>query len=560
MPPATSSRRKESKDSTIGSLNDRLNYGDRLCKRRPERRGVLNDSIRNFEKNHGENYQKPRSVSDLKEKEYKDAMSQKASDFLKEEGPRLWPDEHSDSALYERALVWPKHKDKLQDLMTQMFLRKCFHKQKNERMAMKKRQSGHGPRGAGSSTMEIDDEPDNTPVTPRQRPPISEQRQLPQNLQTTGQSTTPHPVTVEDDDPSAPGEEDAVATQSRDEGHPARPLPRVAPSTTSIAPERAVGTGHSPFGITSSRSNVDGRNTSSSLTEGNLRVHDSNAPSLDNLHTREIDAISDDDDDDDMPPFEEIFSSPGRGQSNRKDKGKEIETERRKEMPPPRAPAERAVPVPDSDQGNQQIWSRQGPSSMSRFPSQQRGTSVFSTVECGRAPSLRPRAPEASMEGAMDEVTQPSVETDDLQHMNEGRVGGATTRKSPLEPEIWFRAIVSRKPPVEESWKPNGKFSDKTLAELKKELPFNFDNGDVVRLKFTLKSYEGMRIVETIDHNNRHDLQHLKRVFGERIREAMKERQGRDRGPVTFDIEIEAVKRSREMTVGREESLAPLLW
>uniref|UniRef100_A0A8H7KAZ6 Uncharacterized protein n=1 Tax=Bionectria ochroleuca TaxID=29856 RepID=A0A8H7KAZ6_BIOOC len=229
-------------------------------------------------------------------------------------------------------------------------------------------------------------------------------------------------------------------------------------------------------------------------------------------------------------------------------------------MPPPRLPAERAVPATDPDQGNQQSWSRQAASSMSRFPSVQRGTSVFSTVECGRAPSLRPRAPEASMEGVIDEVTRPSVETDDLQQMSEGRDGGGTPRKSPLEPEIWFRAIVSRKPPVEESWKPNGKFSDKTLAELKKELPFNFDDGDVVGLKFTLKSHEGMRIVETIDHNNRHDLQHLKRVFGERIREAMKESIGGDRGPITFDMEIETVKCSRARTIGREESLAPLLW
>jgi hypothetical protein len=164
------------------------------------------------------------------------------------------------------------------------------------------------------------------------------------------------------------------------------------------------------------------------------------------------------------------------------------------------------------------------------------------------------------MEGVIDEVTRPSVETDDLQQMSEGRDGGGTPRKSPLEPEIWFRAIVSRKPPVEESWKPNGKFSDKTLAELKKELPFNFDDGDVVGLKFTLKSHEGMRIVETIDHNNRHDLQHLKRVFGERIREAMKESIGGDRGPITFDMEIETVKCSRARTIGREESLAPLLW
>ncbi|CAG9974964.1 unnamed protein product [Clonostachys byssicola] len=546
MAPASSSRVKEPKLPTIGSLYDKLNYGNRICERRPERNGVLKNSIRTFDTSHSHKYQKPLSTNDLNKRVYKDSMSQMASDFLKEEGPRLWPNDHSDTGLYEGTLVWPKDR-----------VKKCLNKLKNDRT--RKRQSGHRPRGADSSTMEIvDDEPDNTPLTPRRRSPISQQLQLPGNIQTTPQSATTHPATMEEDDPFASEGEDAEATQRRDRGRPTQPLPSATPSTTLIAPGRPASTGHSPLGATSSRSDVDGRNTSSSLTEGNLHAHNSSVPPLNNSHSREVDVISDDDGF--MPPLEEILSSPDRGQSSRKGKEKEVEKERRKEMPPPRLPAERAGPVTDPDQSSQQIWPRQGTSSMSRFPSQQRGTSVFSTVECGRAPSLRPRAPEASMEGVIDEVTRPSVETDDMQHMNESREGGATTRKSPLEPEIWFRAIVSRKPPVEESWKPNGKFSDKTLEELKKELPFNFDDGDVVGLKFTLKSHEGMRIVETIDHNNRHDLQHLKRVFGERIREAMKERIGRDRGPFTFDMEIETVKCSREMTVGREESLAPLLW
>ncbi|KAK7229950.1 hypothetical protein V2G26_002120 [Clonostachys chloroleuca] len=555
MPPATSSREKEPKAPTIGSLYDELNYGNRMCERRPERKGMLRNSIRTFDASHGHKYRKPRSVSDLNTRVYKEAISQIASDFLKAEGPRLWPNDHSDTRLYEETLVWPEDKDKLQDLMTQVFLRKRILKLRNDKM--RKPRSGHRPRGAGSSTMEIDeDEPDNTPATPRRRSEMSQQLQLPGTVPTTPQSATTHPATAEGDDPFASGGEDAEATQRRDGGRPTQPLPRAAPSTTLIAQGRPASTGHSPLGATSSRSNVDGRNTASSLTEGNLHVHNSSAPSLNNSHSREVGVSSDDDNL--MSPLEKIFPSPDRRHSSRKGKEKESEKERRKEMPPPQLPTERAAPVTGSDQGNQHP--RQGPSPMSRFPSQQRGTSVFSTLDLGRSPSLRPRAPEASMEGVIDESTRPSVETDDLQHMNEGQRDGVTTRKSPLEPEIWFRAIVSRKPPVEESWKPNGKFSDKTLAELKKELPFNFDDGDVVGLKFTLKSYEGMRIVETIDHNNRHDLHHLKRVFGERIREAMKENTGGDRGPVTFDMEIETVKCSRARTVGREESLAPLLW
>ncbi|VUC30877.1 unnamed protein product [Clonostachys rosea] len=538
MPSASSSRGKEPKAPlTISKLNEELNYGDLVCERRTERRGMLKKAIKTFDENNGTKYSKPRAINDFNKQEYKDVMSRMASDFLKEAGPWLWPDGPIDTRLYDESLVWPRDKDK----------------QKNGVAAKKKRQMNLRSRGADSSAIEIDDESDSTPVTPVS----SQQRQLPQNVQSTPQSTAPKEVTMEDDDPFISEGEDAGAAQSRNERHQTRPLSREAPSTTSVAPERPAAASHSPLRATAARPNVDNRNVPNSPEEGNLQAHGSSAPPPDNSRSMEVDGMSDDED---MPSLEKILSSPGKGPSNGKGKEKAVEMERRIEMPPPRPPAERAVPVSDSDHSNQQAWPRQAVSSISRFPSQQRGISVFSAVTLGRSPSLRPRAPEASMEDVIDGVTHPSVEIDEVPDVDEGQDDVVTTRKSPLEPEIWFRAIISREPPIEEAWKPSGKFSDKTLADLKEELPFDFEDTDVEGLKFTLKSHEGMKIVQRIDHNNRHDLQHLKRIFGEKIRQAMKERKGRDTGPVTFDIEIETVKCNHARAVGREESLAPLLW
>lgn len=73
---------------------------------------MLRNSIRTFDASHGHKYRKPRSVSDLNTRVYKEAISQIASDFLKAEGPRLWPNDLSDTRLYEETLVWPEDKDK----------------------------------------------------------------------------------------------------------------------------------------------------------------------------------------------------------------------------------------------------------------------------------------------------------------------------------------------------------------------------------------------------------------------------------------------------------------
>jgi hypothetical protein len=73
---------------------------------------MLKNSIKTFDTSHGNKYQKPRSTNDLNKRVYKDSMSQMASDFLKEEGPRLWPNDHSDTGLYEGTLVWPNNKVK----------------------------------------------------------------------------------------------------------------------------------------------------------------------------------------------------------------------------------------------------------------------------------------------------------------------------------------------------------------------------------------------------------------------------------------------------------------
>jgi hypothetical protein len=80
-----------------------------------------------------------------------------------------------------------------------------------------------------------------------------------------------------------------------------------------------------------------------------------------------------------------------------------------------------------------------------------------------------------------------------------------------------YRVVLSRTPrTVTERWIPQGRFQEKTLAGLLKELPF--DDGECQGLIFTIES-SCMRTVERIPSNDEDGCESMKRYINMEIRE-----------------------------------------
>jgi hypothetical protein len=80
-----------------------------------------------------------------------------------------------------------------------------------------------------------------------------------------------------------------------------------------------------------------------------------------------------------------------------------------------------------------------------------------------------------------------------------------------------YRVVLSRTPrTVTERWIPQGRFQEKTLAGLLKELPF--DGGECQGLIFTIES-SCMRTVERIPSDDEDGFESMKRYINMEIRE-----------------------------------------
>lgn len=104
-------------------------------------------------------------------------------------------------------------------------------------------------------------------------------------------------------------------------------------------------------------------------------------------------------------------------------------------------------------------------------------------------------------------------------------VGGTSSTTTANKPSVNFsyRVVLTRKPKtITERWSPRGRFQDKTLAELLKELPFGDDllpsGDDSQGLIFTIES-ECMRTVERLAGDDEEGFASMKRYINMEIRE-----------------------------------------
>jgi hypothetical protein len=111
-----------------------------------------------------------------------------------------------------------------------------------------------------------------------------------------------------------------------------------------------------------------------------------------------------------------------------------------------------------------------------------------------------------------------------------------------------YRVVLTRKPKtITERWTPRGRFQDKTLVELLKELPFGDEiltSGEESRgLIFTIES-ECMRTVERLAYDDEGGFASMKRYINMEIREwfARQMRSGAaGRGRLDVDVLIERI-------------------
>ena len=118
-----------------------------------------------------------------------------------------------------------------------------------------------------------------------------------------------------------------------------------------------------------------------------------------------------------------------------------------------------------------------------------------------------------------------------------------------------YRVVLRRTPrTLTESWDPQDRFQDKTLAELLKELPF--DKGESQGLIFTIES-ACMKTVERIPHDDEDKFASMKRYINLGIREWFKRQRrlasGKPLPRLVVDILIERITSNEESKLGEEE-------
>ncbi|GAB1314518.1 hypothetical protein MFIFM68171_04728 [Madurella fahalii] len=118
-----------------------------------------------------------------------------------------------------------------------------------------------------------------------------------------------------------------------------------------------------------------------------------------------------------------------------------------------------------------------------------------------------------------------------------GGGGGSSGRGAKPLINFMYRIVLSRTPKtVTERWSPRGRFQDKTLAELLKELPFN--DGEAQGLIFTIES-DCMRTVERILNDDEDSFASMKRYINMEIREwFMRQQHLKDGTPPRLAIDI----------------------
>ncbi len=135
--------------------------------------------------------------------------------------------------------------------------------------------------------------------------------------------------------------------------------------------------------------------------------------------------------------------------------------------------------------------------------------------------------------------------------------GSGNGRAGAGNPSVKFiyRVVLTRTPKtLKVRWDPQGRFQDKTLAELMKELPF--DKGESQGLIFTIES-PCYKIVERIPHDDEDSFASMKREINLEIKEWLtRERRlaGSKALPrLVFDILIERITSNEESKLGEEE-------
>ena len=118
-----------------------------------------------------------------------------------------------------------------------------------------------------------------------------------------------------------------------------------------------------------------------------------------------------------------------------------------------------------------------------------------------------------------------------------------------------YRVVLTRTPrTLTERWDPQGRFQDKTLAELLEELPF--DKGESQGLIFTIES-PCVKTVERIPHDDEDGFASMKRYINSGIREWFTRQRRLASGKIpprlVLDILIERITSDEESKLGEEE-------
>jgi hypothetical protein len=138
--------------------------------------------------------------------------------------------------------------------------------------------------------------------------------------------------------------------------------------------------------------------------------------------------------------------------------------------------------------------------------------------------------------------------------------GGGGAGNPPVK--FIYRVVLTRTPrTLAERWNPQGRFQDKTLVELLKELPF--DQGESKGLIFTIES-PCLKTVERVLHDDEDGFASMKRYINLEVREwlARQRRLGSGKVPprLVVDILIERMTSDEESRQGNEEEDLDLEW